>query len=165
MNGFKVTVIGTDNTNFNTSTVLKSTLDAQADVVSNTFDVLGIYLTQNDDIETTQNLNGRQVITKKVNYEQFNIELVYKTFMQQTPTATYTANRFNYDLLKKKYHFLFFHNATSEINDYPYLSYFLNSTTVKTHALQVVFLGKSAIEKASNLNKWNLSFETAYPLT
>jgi hypothetical protein len=68
--------------------------------------------------------------------------------------------------LKKKYHYLFFHN-TIENYDYPYLSNFYNSdpTKIDTHALQVVFLSKGAVETTGGLNKWNLEFETAFALT
>lgn len=162
--GYKVTIYGTD-VNNNNALVTKSTLDNLADKVVTTFDVLGLYMRQSDDIETARNLNGRQVITSKMSYETYTIELNYQNFIQQTAVATYTANRFNYDLLKKKYHYLFFHNSTSEILDYPYLSNFLNSTTVKTHGLQVVFLSKGAVESTGGLNKWNLEFETAFALT
>ena len=162
--GYKVTIYGTD-VNNNNALVTKSTLDNLADKVVTTFDVLGLYMRQSDDIETARNLNGRQVVISKINYEQYTIELVYQNFIKQTNPATYTANRFNYDLLKKKYHYLFFHN-TDENYDYPYLSNFYNSdpTKIDTHALQVVFLSKGAVESTGGLNKWNLEFETAYPL-
>jgi hypothetical protein len=61
---------------------------------------------------------------------------------------------------------LFFHN-TIENYDYPYLSNFYNSdpTKIDTHALQVIFLNKGAVETTGGLNKWNLEFETAFALT
>lgn len=163
-NGFKVTIYGTD-TNISSSTVAKTTLDALTDEVVDTFDVYGLFMRQSDDIEVVKNLNGRQLISSKMSYESYTIQLVNQVFITQTDPATYNANRFNYDLLKKKYHFLFFHNSTNEIYDYPYLSNFLNSTTVLTHALQVVFLGKGDVEVSGALNKWNLNFETAFALT
>jgi len=161
--GFKVTIYGTDS-NIATSTVAKTTLDALSDKVVKTFDVEGLYMRQIEDIEIMKNLNGRQIKTKNVAYESYTVALQYKSFKTQTSSPTFEANRFNYDLLKKKYHFLFFSNA-SGIYDYPYLSEFLNSTTVLTHALQVVFLSKGAAETTGGLNKWNLEFETAFALT
>lgn len=161
--GFKVTIYGTDS-NISTSTVAKTTLDALSDKVVTTFDVEGLYMRQIEDIEIMKNLNGRQIKTKNVSYESYTVALQYQSFNTQTSSPTFTANRFNYDLLKKKYHFLFFHN-TSGIYDYPYLSEFLNSTTVLTHGLQVIFLGKGQVEQSTNLNKWNLDFETAFALT
>jgi len=163
--GYKVTIYGTD-VNNNNSLVAKSTLDALTDKVVTTFDVLGLYMRQSDDIETARNLNGGQVVISKINYEQYTLELVYQNFIKQTNPATYTANRFNFDLLKKKYHYLFFHN-TIENYDYPYLSNFYNSDPAKidTHALQVIFLSKGAVETTGGLNKWNLEFETAFALT
>jgi hypothetical protein len=161
--GFKVTIYGTDS-NIATPTVVKTTLDALSDKVVTTFDVEGLYMRQIEDIEIMKNLNGRQIKTKNVSYESYTIALQYQSFKSQTSSPTFEANRFNYDLLKKKYHFLFFHNA-SGIYDYPYLSEFLNSTTVLTHGLQVIFLGKGTVEQSTNLNKWNLDFETAFALT
>jgi hypothetical protein len=163
MSAFKVTIYGTD-TNIDSSIVLKTTLDALSDEVVETFDVMGLYMRQNDDIEIKKNLNGRQLITYKQTYESYTIDLDWQSFIQQTATPTYNANRFNFTLLKKKYHFLFFHNDGDVINDYPYLSYFLNAGNVETYALQVVFLGKSDVEQFSSLNKWSLNFETAYSL-
>ena len=163
--GFKVTIYGTDS-NIATATVVKTTLDALSDKVVTTFDVEGLYMRQIEDIEIMKNLNGRQIKTKNVSYESYTIALQYQSFKTQTSSPTFTANRFNYDLLKKKYHFLFFHNS-SGIYDYPYLSEFFtaNPTHVLTYALQVIFLGKGQVEQSTNLNKWNLDFETAFALT
>ena len=103
--GFKATVLGT-NTDIATSTEAWSTLDALSDEVHYEFDLLGINRSLNIDNENSLTLNGREISTQKIIRENYRLDLKDILFIQQTPTATYTANRFFEDLLLKKFHFI-----------------------------------------------------------
>lgn len=163
--GYKVTIIGT-NTNYDTATVAYSTLNVEDNVVQ-TFDLTFINMRNESDIETVTALSGKLVETKKVVRNTFDLRLRYKNFKVQTSTATYEANRFFDNLLiDKKYHFIFFHNASNEVFNYPYLPKALNSTTIETDALQVLFNAPVNVSQInnSNLYEFSLSFITTYPI-
>jgi len=163
INSFGITVYGTNN-NFGTSTVALTTIQGQTDIKSITFDAFAINLRNDYDIEMVTAGNGRKVKISNVGYESFKLDLLWQSFESQTVTPTFLADRFNSNVLKMKYHFLYFHNSIG-IKDYKYLSNFLDEDTVLTHCLQVVFAGISEPTQAGALWKWTLEFEGAFPIT
>jgi len=163
MAGFKVTVYGV-NTVYDTATVSKATLDDVSGHEDVLFEVLGLYKTVVYDITSVRALSGKNNIVEKIATERYNLKLKPINFINQTDSATYNSNRFFETLLNNfKTHFLFFSN-TDEIFDYPYLSDFLNSTTVLTHALQVNFLGNFNINQDGNLYFFEIDFEATYDI-
>ena len=162
MAGFIITMYGV-NTNYDTPTVAKSTLDALGTKITKTFNCTHLNLRTQTDLETVEALSGKLVNTKKVSRNTFEVMLEPTKFIFQTNPATYTADRFFEDLfLDYKYHFIFFNN-TDVLKDYPYLANALTSSTVLTHALQVNYQGQvSANDLGGGLFQMGFNLTTTY---